>query len=296
MSYLLTLVINGLSIGAIYALIAIGFVIVFKSTNVLNFAHGSVLLAGMVVLGKLNPIVGFWLALLAGILASAGIALFIEVVIMRRARGADEGTLAILTIGIDILLLTELTRQIGNEVLATGAPWGATVLEGFGLRIPLGRVIAALVAATLIAALGAAFKYTDWGIAMRASAADGETASLMGIRLGRVGASAWVIAGALAAVAGLFLTSFPNAGVIPTVAVAALAAIPAWVIGGFDSIPGAVVGGIVVGLVSSVTAGYEHQLPFLGRGLGEVMPYVVMMAVLLIRPEGLFGRREAHRV
>lgn len=296
MSYLLTLVINGLSIGAVYALIAIGFVIVFKSTNVLNFAHGSVLLAGMVVVAKLNPIVGFWVALIAGIAASAGIALLIEVLIMRRVRGADPGTLAILTIGIDVLLLTELTRQLGNEVLATGAPWGAAVMEGFGLRIPMGRVIAGVVAVVVITALGAAFKYTDWGIAMRASAADGEAASLMGIRLGRVGASAWVIAGALAAVAGLFLSSFPNAGVIPTVAVAALAAIPAWVIGGFDSVPGAVVGGLIVGLVSSITAGYEHQLTFLGRGLGEVMPYVVMILVLLFRPEGLFGHGEAHRV
>jgi branched-chain amino acid transport system permease protein len=118
----------------------------------------------------------------------------------------------------------------------------------------------------------------------------------MGIRLGRVAMAAWALAGALAAVAGVFLGSFPSPGIDATLGLAALAAIPAWVLGGFDSIPGAVVGGLIIGVVSALTTGYQDELSFLGRGLGEVAPYAVMLLVLLIRPSGLFGTREITRV
>ena len=215
---------------------------------------------------------------------------------IRRVRDADLGTLAILTLGIDILLLTELTRRIGTDVLNIGAPWGSDVVEVLGIRIPASRVIAGGVAMVLVAGFWAAFKFTDWGIAMRSAAEDGETASLMGIRLNRVAAAAWALAGALAAIGGLFLTSFPAAGVTGGVGLVALAAIPAVVLGGFDSPAGAVVGGLIIGVVSVLTAGYQQELSFLGRGLGGVAPYVVMLLVLLVRPSGLFGTREITRV
>jgi len=157
-------------------------------------------------------------------------------------------------------------------------------------------VIAGGVAAVLVAAFAAVFKFTDWGIAMRSAAEDGETASLMGIRLNRVAAAAWAMAGALAAIGGLFLTSFPAAGVTGGVGLVALAAIPAVVLGGFDSPSGAVVGGLIIGVVSVLTAGYQDELSFLGRGLGSVAPYVVMLLVLLVRPNGLFGTKEVTRV
>jgi len=157
-------------------------------------------------------------------------------------------------------------------------------------------VVAGAVAAVLVAAFWAAFKFTDWGIAMRSAAEDGETASLMGIRLNRVAAAAWALAGALAAVGGLFLTSFPAAGVTGGVGLLALACIPAVVLGGFDSPGGAVLGGLIIGVVSVLTAGYQEELSFLGRGLGGVAPFAVMLLVLLIRPSGLFGTRELTRV
>ncbi|MDY7102563.1 MAG: branched-chain amino acid ABC transporter permease [Actinomycetota bacterium] len=296
MTYFLTLLLNGLSLGCIYGLIAFGFVIVFKATRVLNFAHGSVLLLGAYTIGRLHDPIGFPLALLAGIATAALAGVIIDTVVLSRVRNADGGTLAILMIGVDILMLTELTRRIGNQVLTTGAPWGSDVVELGDLRLPMSRVIAGAVAVVLFGALAAVFKLTDWGVAMRAAAADGETASLMGIRLQRTGMAAWALAGALAAVAGLFLTSFPSPGIVPAVSTAALAAIPAWVLGGFDSIPGAIVGGLVIGVVSSLTAGYESDLAFLGRGLGEVTPWLVMILVLLVRPSGLFGERGATRV
>jgi branched-chain amino acid transport system permease protein len=296
MNYFLTLVVNGVSIGAVYALIAVGFVVVFKATRVLNFAHGSVLLLSVVVLARLHDRIGFWPAFALGIAASTITATLIYLVVMRRVEGADEGTLAILTIGIDVLLLTELTRQIGNQILTTGAPWGADIVTPLGLRLPLGRVVAIIVAPIVLGILGWLFERTDWGLAMRAAAADSATTSLMGVRLRSVGVASWAIAGALAAIAGLFLASFPSPGVTPAVALSALAAIPAWVVGGFDSVPGAIGGGLIVGIASSLAAGYQSDLTFLGRGIGSVTPWAVMVLVLLIRPDGLFGRRGAHRV
>ncbi|WP_324277860.1 branched-chain amino acid ABC transporter permease [Blastococcus brunescens] len=195
MSNFFGLIINGLSLGAIYALIALGFVMIFKATHVLNFAHGSVLLLGAFVVGTTHDEIGFWLALLFGILAAALAAVVIDVVIMRRVRAADLGTLAILTLGVDVLMLTELTRQMGTSTLTTGAPWGTDTVALAGATIPLSRVIAFLVTVVVVAVLWAVFKFTASGIAMRAAAADGGTADLMGISLNRVAATAWGLPG-----------------------------------------------------------------------------------------------------
>jgi branched-chain amino acid transport system permease protein len=291
-----TLFVGGLFLGSIYSLVALGFVTVFKATHVINFAQGSVLLLGAYVIARLHGSIGFWPAVAVGVLSAAIASVLIDVGLIRRIRRADLGTLAILTLGVDIVLATELSRRIGTDVLSIGAPWGSHVTEFLGIRIPTSRVVAGLVAAVLVAAFWAAFKFTDWGIAMRSAAEDGETASLMGIRLNRVAAAAWAMAGALAAVGGLFLTSFPAAGVTGGVGLLALAAIPAVVLGGFDSPGGAVVGGLIIGVVSVLTAGYQEELSFLGRGLGAVAPFAVMLLVLLIRPSGLFGTREVTRV
>ena len=296
MNEFVTLAVGGLFLGAIYALVALGFVTIFRATGVINFAQGSVLLLGAYVTGRLDDSIGFWPAVLVGILAAALASLLVDVLLIRRVRDADLGTLAILTLGVDILLLTELTRQIGTDVINIGAPWGDDVVEVAGIRVAESRVLAGAVALVLVAALAAAVKLTDWGVAMRSAAEDGETASLMGIRLNRVAAGAWALAGALAAVGGLFLTSFPAAGVTGGVGLVALAAIPAVVLGGFDSPGGAVIGGLVIGVVSVLCSGYQDELSFLGRGTGAVAPYVVMLLVLLVRPSGLFGTRELTRV
>ena len=296
MNEFVTLAVGGLFLGAIYALVALGFVTIFRATGVINFAQGSVLLLGAYVIGRLDDSIGFWPAVLVGILAAALASLLVDVLLIRRVRGADLGTLAILTLGVDILLLTELTREIGTDVVNIGAPWGDDVVEVAGIRVAESRVLAGAVALVLVAALAAAVKLTDWGVAMRSAAEDGETASLMGIRLNRVAAGAWALAGALAAVGGLFLTSFPAAGVTGGVGLVALAAIPAVVLGGFDSPGGAVIGGLVIGVVSVLCSGYQDELSFLGRGIGSVAPYVVMLLVLLVRPSGLFGTRELTRV
>jgi branched-chain amino acid transport system permease protein len=296
-SHFVELLANGLSLGCIAALIALGFVIVFKATGVVNFAYGSLLLLGAYVVGRSHDRLGFVPAVLVSVVVTAAAAAFVGVVLLRRVRLADPGTLAILTLGVDIVLATELTRRIGADLLTTGDPWGAEVVSIGSVHIPQTRIAAAAVAVVLVSAFLVVLKFTDWGVALRASAERPATATLMGVRLHRVTAGAWVLAGALAAVAGLFFTAFPSAGISGTVGQLALgAAVPAAVLGGLDSTTGALVGGLLVGLTATFTAGYQDQLAFLGRGFSSVAPYVVMVLVLLVRPSGLFGSREATRV
>jgi branched-chain amino acid transport system permease protein len=296
MSYFLSQVLNGLSYGLVLSLIAAGFAIVFTSTGVLNFAHGSIVLLGAYLVAVTQPTIGFWPAVLVGIVGAAVVGVLVNALLVRHLADPNPGTAAILMLGVDIVLLTELTRRIGNQVLPLGAPWGADVIHVGGIALPAGRVLAAGLAVVVFAGLWFLFARTRLGIGMRAAAADGPTAALMGIRLSRTGATGWALAGVLAAMAGIFLTSFPAPGVAPSVALSAFLAIPAWVLGGFDSVPGAVIGGLVIGLVTSLTVGYESDLAFLGSGFGEVVPYVVMIIVLLVRPQGLLGSKEAVRV
>ncbi len=296
MTQFLSLLLNGLSLGAIYALIALGFAVIFKSSEVVSFMHGSLLLFGAYTIARLSDSLGFWPGLLLGILATAALALVVERVLINRLRGAPVISLAILTIGVDILLVTELTRRIGSDILNVPHPWAGGFVRFGDVGITENRLIAIGVAAVLIAGFFAVFKYSDWGVAMRAAAEDGETAALMGIRRGRVSALAWMVAGALAAVAGLFLVGSPTPGVQPGLQAVALRAFPAAILGGLDSTGGALVGGLVIGLAESFTAGYQNHILFLGRGFGDVVPYVVMILVLLVRPSGLFGTKELTRV
>ncbi|MFJ8660772.1 branched-chain amino acid ABC transporter permease [Streptomyces sp. NPDC093795] len=296
MSTFAEFLINGISLGSIYALIALGFVVIFRATEVVNFAHASLLLAGGYVTAVLHDEIGFWPALLAGIAGAAVVGAAVEFFVMRRHRGADHSVLAIVTIGVDILLATELTRRIGTDILALGDPWGDAVVTVGPVTIAETRIAALLAAALLITAFLLAFRYTSWGVAMRAAAENQETAALMGIRLGRVSLGAWAVAGGLAAVAALFLTVFPTPGLERATSLAALKAFPAAILGGLDSTTGALVGGLLVGVTESLATGYQGDLAFLGRGIGDLAPYLVMVAVLLIRPAGLFGTKELARV
>ncbi|MGW7415975.1 branched-chain amino acid ABC transporter permease [Streptomyces sp. NPDC054863] len=296
MTTLVELLLGGLSMGAVYALIALGFVVIFKATEVVNFAHASLLLAGGYLTAVLHDDLGFWLALAAGIAGAAVVGAAVEFLVMRRYRGSDHSVLAIVTIGVDILLVTELTRRIGTRVLSPGDPWGDQVVTVGSVTMAQTRIAALLAAAVLIAAFLLAFRYTSWGVAMRAAAENPQTAALMGVRLGRVSLSAWAVAGALAAVAALFLTVFPTPGLERTTSLAAMKAFPAAILGGLDSTTGALAGGLIVGVVESLATGYESNLSFLGGDTGDLAPYLVMVVVLLIRPAGLFGTKERARV
>jgi branched-chain amino acid transport system permease protein len=275
-----------------------GFVVVFKATNVVNFAHVSVLMLGAYLVARWHDALGFFVSVLVAAIACALLAALLDVVFVRtlRRRGGGVDALAILTIGLNIVLATELSRRVGTDLLPTGAPWGSDVTHVLGIAVPQTRIAAAAVAIVLMVAFWAAFKYSDWGVAMRSAAADWEIAALMGIRLTWVAAGAWALAGALAAIGGVFFTSFPASGVNNATGLIALTAIPAAVVGGLDSTAGAVVGGLLIGVATTFAAGYQDEISFLGRGLSEVVPYIVLLLVLLWRPSGLFGTREITRV
>jgi branched-chain amino acid transport system permease protein len=297
-SQFLELLISGLSLGCIYALIAMGFVIVFKATNVVNFAHASILMLGAYLVARWHESLGFFGAVAVAAALCAVVAALCDLLLvrqLRRRRGSIDA-LAILTIAINVLLGTDLARRVGADILPSGAPWGSDATHVLGVAVPQTRIAAAVVAIVLMTVFWAAFRYSDWGVAMRSAADDPETAALMGIRLRRVALVAWAVAGALAAVGGAFFTSFPAAGVSNATGLLALTAIPAAVLGGLDSTAGAVVGGLVIGVVATFTAGYQDDIAFLGRGLSEVAPYIVLLAVLLWRPSGIFGTRGITRV
>ena len=211
MSYFLTQLLNGLSFGLVLSLIAAGFAIVFTSTGVLNFAHGSIVLLGAYLVAVTQPTIGFWPAVLVGILGAAVVGVLINALLVRNLADPNPGTAAILMLGVDILLLTELTRRIGNQVLPLGAPWGADVVRFGGIALPAGRVLAAVLAVRGLRRTVVPVRPHPPGVGMRAAAADGHTASLMGIRLSRTGATGWALAGVLAALAGIFLDLVPRA-------------------------------------------------------------------------------------
>jgi branched-chain amino acid transport system permease protein len=298
MSQFLELLISGLSLGCIYALIAMGFVVVFKATNVVNFAHASVVMLGAYLVARWHGPLGFFGAVAVAAVCCAVVAALFDIVLVRalRRRHGGQDLLAILTIALNIVLGTELAREVGTDLLPSGAPWGSDVTHVLGVTVPQTRVAAAVVALVLMGLFWLAFTRSDWGVAMRSAASDPEAAALSGIRLGRVAAGAWALAGALAAIGGAFFTSFPSPGVNNATGLLALTVIPAAVLGGLDSTAGAVVGGLTIGVATTLAAGYQDELSFLGRGLSEVVPYIALLLVLLWRPSGLFGTREVTRV
>ena len=297
MEKLLQLLFSGVALGAVYALLALGFVVVFKATQVVNFAHAGLLMVGTYSAARFSAAgQRFAVAVLLGIALTVVLALVIERVLVRPVVRRSVVAVAIMTIGVDVVLQTEITRRLGIDILPVGDPWQSSTVEVLGITVPQTRVAALVVAFVVLGGFFAWSRFSDWGVAMRASAEDHRTAELMGVRLGRVSAIVWVIAAVLAVVAGVFLAAFPSPGVSPTTSAAALRAFPAAILGGLDSTGGALVGGLLIGLAETLTQGYQDQLSFLGQGFAAVVPYVVMVAVLLVRPTGLFGTTEATRV
>lgn len=288
--------VNGVSLGATYTLIVLGFVVLFKASDVVNFAHGTTVLLGAYTVAELHTAVGFWAAVAIGIVVAMAVNLLIERLLVRAMRGGAIDALAVMTIGVNVILATELSRRLSSDVLVLGDPWQDRVVTIGGIVLPVARLYAMGIGAVLITGFLLALRLTNWGVSMRAAAENQETSELMGIRLGRVSMSAWLIAGLLATVAGVFLSVFPSAGVTSGLSETALAAFPAAILGGLDSIAGAIVGGLVIGIAQTVVVSFQSELAFLGSGFNNVVPYLLMIAVLLWRPSGLLGTRDFRRV
>ena len=292
MNTFLQLVVNGLGKGAVFALLALGFVIIFKATEVVNFAHGSLVLFGGYLVVVTRESLGWAGASLVGIVSAGLLALLLERFLLSRSRNADANSLALLTIGVDVIITEEIVRRLGVTLPFLGDAWDAQPFQVGGITLFRTQLVALVVAAILITAFTLAFKYSNWGVAMRAQAENREAAALMGIRSSRVTATAWIVAGVLAGVAVLFIATqdFSGAGLSRGTHSIALAAFPAAILGGLDSTAGAVVGGLVVGLVEALSAQY------VSFDFSKSAVFLVMLVVLVVRPSGLFGTRESTRV
>ncbi|MQA09060.1 MAG: branched-chain amino acid ABC transporter permease [Pseudonocardiaceae bacterium] len=286
---------GGLGDGSVYALLALGFVIIYKSTRVINFSQPAFMLAGAVLVSYLVGPLGFYLAVAVGVLVTAMLALGVERVAVRPMIGKPVFAIAIITLGIDIAMRVVVNGFIGTDVRQVGDPWGLASRPLLGVPVQERHIAMVLTAAVAVALLFAFFKYTRIGLAMRASAVDQEAALTQGVSVGTVFALSWAIAGGLAAIGGTFVAT--GAGADQQMWIIALKALPAIILGGLDSLEGAVAGGLIIGVVESLVGTYQADIaPWLGNNFAVVSPYVVMLLVLLVRPYGLFGTREVERV
>jgi branched-chain amino acid transport system permease protein len=295
------LVASGAALGAVYALVGLGFVVIYRATGVINFAQ-----AGMVVLGSFLVYnatatwdLPFWLAVIVSMGLGALLGIVLERFILRRMVGRPVYAVILVTVGLLLLvepIVTTIWRNPGTNI---ETPWGlnkVTIGDVNILEVDLATVI---LAAVVLAAFFAFFRYTKYGVAMRATAVDQEAALAQGINVRRIVALSWAIAGVVAVLAGTMLGAGagPGTGLGIGIGIISLKALPAVVLGGLDSPLGAVVGGLLIGIAEVLTAGYQSEvLPFLPDGFAAVMPWVVMLVVLLVRPYGLFGTRDVRRV
>lgn len=300
---------SGLSLGAIYALLALGFVIIFKATQVINFAHGAIAALGAYVVAYLItrleipsrwwPGVPGWMDWIAGLilamLITAAVGLVLERLAIRPMVGEPLFAIAMVTIGLDIVIRTITNDLILPDPDPLGDPWGASVVRVGPTNIAATEIVT-IAAAVVLVVLVALFFRSRTGVAMRATAFDQEAAMAQGISVGRIFALAWAIGAGLAAIAGVFTSVFPRSvGVDTATAFVAFRAFPAIILGGLDSVTGAVIGGFIIGLAESYAGAYFTWSGF-GTGFPGIVPYLVMMLVLLIRPYGLLGTEEIRRV
>jgi branched-chain amino acid transport system permease protein len=307
----LTTLSRALAQGAIYALVALGFVLVFKATRTVNFAQGAIALVtawffSMVLIDWEIP--GRWLgdntyvvwfsSLAVALVLAVGLGLLIERTIIRPMIGEPLFSIAVITLGLEAVLRTIGTDAVAINTRTLAIPWAATQFKIGGAAIYWSQV------ATVIAA-GAAFLgvflffRTRTGVAMRAVSYDQEASLAQGISVGRVFAIAWGASAALALVAAVCASMSPIGLGTVTAGTSALAfrALPAVILGGLDSVPGALIGGFAIGFAEVFAGNYLAQwTEYLGTGYQLVVPYVVMLLVLLIRPYGLFGTPEVRRV
>jgi branched-chain amino acid transport system permease protein len=298
MDEFLTSTFQGIAQGSLYALLGLGFVIVYKGTRVVNFAQPVLMILGAYFTSAfaIDRGVPFPLAVLAAIAVTALLAVIVERVAMRPMVAKPPFAAAMVTVGIFLTLQVVAGDLIGLEQRQVGDPWGLDKSTLAGVTVFHSDIATIAIAVVVVLALGAFFMRTPWGLAMRATAFSQETALAQGVPVGRMFSLSWAFAGGLGAIAGM-LVATGGAGFDQTTTLVALKALPAIILGGLDSIRGAIVGGVLIGLAEAYTKTYQaDHLAWLGANFDQVVPYLVMLIVLLVRPYGLFGTKEVERL
>jgi branched-chain amino acid transport system permease protein len=294
LGFLFSLVLNGASIGMMYSLIALGFVLVYKATDAINFAQGEfVMMAGLIAAAILGiegaPLIA---AVVATISIMVGFGFALERVVLRPLLGRPVVAVIMATIGLAAMLRGLTPIVFGGETRALPLPIGDEPINiGPASLAPI-QVVGIVVTLVLFFGFSWFFKKSRMGVAMRAVADNQQVAQAMGINVERYFALAWAMAGIVSAVGGIVWGAM--LGVDVHLALVGLKVFPVVILGGLDSIGGALLGGLIIGIVESLVAGYVD--PYVGGGTKDFVPYVLMIMVLMVKPYGIFGKRRIERV
>lgn len=291
--YFLQLIVSGLAVGSLYALIALGFVLIFKATDILNFAHGEVMMIGGFICYVLitSFSVHFLWAAFITILFCFLFGLVTERLVLRPMIGEPIFSVVMITIGLSIFLRSLSGIIFGHHNKVFPSPFSETPVYFKGLVLSHTHLWIMAISGILVIIFFVFFKYSRTGLSMRGVANDQDTAMMMGISVKRVFGLTWGLASAIAAVAGIFLANVMvlNIGL----SLVAIKAFPAVILGGLESVPGAIIGGLTIGVLETIVGGYlDDVLP----GSKDLTAFVVLFLVLMIRPYGLFGKEEIERV
>ncbi len=285
---------NGVLIGLMYSLIALGFVLVYKATDAVNFAQGEfVMIAGFVAVGALTVLgIPLWLSILISLVGMIVFGFALERVMLRKLIGRPVIAIVMATIGLAAIL-----RGIGPFGIFQGTrplplPLPDEPIVVGPLFIPPIQLVGGIVSLLFLAGFGYFFLKSRKGIAMRAVADNQQVALAMGINVERYFGVAWAMTGVVSALGGVLWGNM--LGVDTNLALVGFKVFPVVILGGLDSIPGAIIGGLIVGIVENVAAGYVD--PFVGGGTKDFAPYVLMILALMIRPYGMFGKRIIERI
>ena len=288
----LQLVISGIAQGCIYGLIALGFVLIYKGTETVSFAQGDLMMLGAFGGLACMTLLGFpfWLAVVCAIVGMGLFGFLIERIVIRPILGQPAFTIVMLTIGIGYVARGAITMipVIGTETHTMPVPYKDQIWRLGTLVLNVEQMVVIAVTAILCGVLYTLFKYSKIGIAMQASSQNQLAAYYMGIPVKRINGLVWALAASVAAIAGLLLA--PITFVHANMGFIGLKAFPAAVVGGFGSLPGAIVGGLIIGIVESLAGFYAPA------GVKDVAPYVVVLIMLMVKPNGLFGEKLRKKV
>jgi branched-chain amino acid transport system permease protein len=288
----LQLVISGVAQGCIYGLIALGFVLIYKATETVSFAQGELMMLGAFCALAAMAFMGFpfWLAVLSAIVAMAVFGVLLERIVIRPILGQPAFSIVMLTIGIGYVArgLITMIPNIGTDTHTLPVPYKDQVLNVGALVLNLEQMAVIAATAALCLLLYAVFRYSKVGIAMQAASQNQLAAYYMGIPVKTLNGLVWGLSAAAAAIAGLLLA--PITFVHANMGFIGLKAFPAAVVGGFGSLPGAIVGGLVIGIVESL-AGF-----YLPEGFKDTAAYIVVLLMLMVKPNGLFGEKLRKKV
>ena len=292
--FTLVLLTNGVMIGLMYALIALGFVLIYKATDAINFAQGEfVMFAGFIAAGAAEFAgAPFWVSALLAVAGMVALGFGLERVVLRPLIGRPIIAVVMATIGLAAVLRGSAVLAFGAGTRAIEMPIGDAPLYLGPVALSQVQLVGAAVSILFLATFTWFFLKSRVGIAMRAVADSQQVAMAMGINVQRYFALAWAMAGVVSALGGIVWGAM--LGVDNQLALVGLKVFPVVILGGLDLIVGAVVGGLIVGVVESLAAGYLD--PYVGGGTKDFAPYVLMIAALMVRPEGMFGRRRIERV